>query len=91
VADIRGRVVAMPQTYEALREDCGRADLIVTELYLPKGFCIKSKNNSDHPIILDQRSIKKTKAATIFIPYEKHEAITVVTSNELRGDRPWVQ
>jgi len=77
------RLVAFPKTFDALRADCEKSDLIITTLFLPKDFCRRTA-----ALIIDQRT--STQSGAISIQFGDGK-IEVKTTSRERGVRPWVQ
>lgn len=79
-------IISAPRTWRALVEDCAQADLVITDMYAPRG-CTA-------PRILDRGLLDARGAHAIFID-ETADALSartrLVSACDVTGDRPWTQ
>jgi competence protein ComEC len=75
---VDGRFVALVEDRTALIEDCARAAIVITPLYVPQG--------CGAPIVIDRRRLAETGAVTLRLNGERVEWNTARAPDE---DRPW--
>ncbi len=81
LATVRGKTVALVRHPAALKEECARADIVVTELAF-KGPCPKAR------VVVDRIDVWAEGAHALYLD---GQSIRIETVAEARGERPWVQ
>ena len=76
-------IIAFPSSYEGILEDCSRADVIVTALYVG-GLC---KNAAYNPQIIDKKQLKRRGSHAVYLDGNH---ITVISDRDTRGRRAWM-
>ena len=85
-----GIVLALPSSLDALRDDCTRADVIVTSIGLPRSVRRGCKSR----LVIDRFDLWRNGATSLTIPAgeaSNPENWIRETTREMRGDRPWVR
>lgn len=83
-------LVALPTSLDALRDDCARADVIVTSIGMPRGLRRGCKSR----LVVDRFDLWRNGATAFTIPAgetSNPENWKRQTAREIRGDRPWVR
>ena len=83
-------LVALPTSLDALRDDCTRADVIVTSIGLPRGLRRDCKSR----LVVDRFDLWRNGATAYIVPAgeaSNPENWERQTAREMRGDRPWVR
>ncbi len=81
VANVKGRAITFLRHPAALREECRRADIIVSQFPFRRR-CPKAR------VIVDRLDFRREGAHAVFLDGEK---IRVETVSQRRGSRPWVR
>lgn len=81
LATVRGKTVALVRHAAALKEECARADIVVTDLAF-KGPCPKAR------VVVDRIDVWAEGAHALYLD---GQSIRIETVAEARGERPWVQ
>lgn len=77
----KGRTISFIKDYLALEEDCKKADVVISSLYIGDNSCFEPS------VVIDKKSLKHQGSHVIYIG-EKGD-ITVKSNYSVRGFRPW--
>tara|TARA_R110000868_G_scaffold1132_11_gene8673 strand:+ start:180 stop:2405 length:2226 start_codon:yes stop_codon:yes gene_type:complete len=83
-------LVALPTSLDAMRDDCTRADVIVTSIGMPRTLRRSCKSR----LVVDRFDLWRNGAIAFTIPageVSNPENWERQTARDMRGDRPWVR
>jgi competence protein ComEC len=81
LATVDGKVIALVRHPAALKEECARADIVITSLAF-RGPCPKAR------VVVDRIDVWADGAHALYL---RGQSLRIETVAEVRGERPWVQ
>ena len=78
-------VVAFAKTLDAAMEDCALADIVIAQVALSW----RARRECGADVVLDYFDLWREGATAL--TFDEDGKVTVVTSLQMRGNRPWVQ